>query len=96
MIEIKVSTTLPQLQPTMKKIIKNLKSRLWVSFILLISSNLGFSQAPNFFSYQAVVRDASNELITSQAVGLRVSILQGAVDSSVVLEHRLQKIQAPG
>ncbi len=96
MIEIKVSTTLPQLQPTMKKIIKNLKSRLCVLIILLILSNLGFSQAPNFFSYQAVVRDASNELITSQAVGLRVSILQGAVDSSVVLEHRLQKIQAPG
>ena len=84
MIEIKVSTTLPQLQPTMKKIIKNLKSWLCVSIILLISSNLGFSQAPNFFSYQAVVRDASNELITSQAVGLRVSILQGAVDGSVV------------
>jgi hypothetical protein len=84
MLEIKASTTLPQLQPTMKKEFKNSRSRLFASIILLILGNLGYSQAPNFFSYQAVVRDASNELITSQAVGLRVSILQGAVDGLVV------------
>ena len=51
---------------------------------MLIFSSIANSQAPNNFSYQAVVRDASNQLIVSQAVGLRVSVLQGTVDGAVV------------
>ena len=33
-----------------------------------------FAQAPEKMSYQAVIRNASNTLITNQAVGMRVSI----------------------
>ena len=36
-----------------------------------------FAQAPSKMSYQAVVRDASSVLVTNQAVGMQVSILQG-------------------
>lgn len=84
MLEIKASTTLPQFKSNMKNNTLSASIQLAIIAIFLIASNLVFSQAPNFFSYQAVVRDVSNELITSQAVGLRVSILQGAVDGSVV------------
>jgi len=35
-------------------------------------------------SYQPVVRDAKNALVTSQAVGMQLSILQGSVSGSAV------------
>jgi hypothetical protein len=35
-------------------------------------------------SYQAVIRDAGNALVTSHAVGMRISILQGSVSGTVV------------
>jgi len=38
-----------------------------------------FAQAPEKMSYQAVVRDASNNLTTNQSVGMQISILQGGV-----------------
>jgi len=37
-----------------------------------------FAQSPAKMSYQAVVRDASNALVTTQAVGMQISILQGS------------------
>ena len=51
--------------------------------ILLIAVVSLFAQAPQKFSYQAVLRDAGNNLVTSQAVGIRISILQGGVNGSV-------------
>ena len=43
-----------------------------------------FAQAPEKFSYQAVVRNASNQLVSSATVGVRVSILQGGVNGVLV------------
>jgi hypothetical protein len=43
-----------------------------------------FAQAPEKMSYQAVMRDASNKLVTSQAVGMQISILQGSVSGTAV------------
>jgi uncharacterized protein (TIGR02145 family) len=37
-----------------------------------------FAQSPEKMSYQAVIRDASNQLLTNQMVGMRISILQGS------------------
>ena len=45
--------------------------------ILLTAS--AFAQAPEKMSYQAVIRDAGNTLVTSQAVGMRLQVLQGSV-----------------
>ena len=36
-----------------------------------------FAQSPGKMSYQAVVRDSGDNLVTSQVVGMRISILQG-------------------
>ena len=37
-----------------------------------------FAQAPNKISYQAVIRNNTNALVANQAVGMRISILQGS------------------
>ncbi|MEN8251348.1 MAG: hypothetical protein ABFS32_20630 [Bacteroidota bacterium] len=43
-----------------------------------------FAQSPEKMSYQAVVRDADNNLVTNQSVGMQISILQGAADGRVI------------
>ncbi len=42
------------------------------------------AQAPQKLNYQAVVRNASNAVIQNTTVGVRVSILQGAVNGPEV------------
>ena len=42
------------------------------------------AQAPEKFSYQAVVRNASNVLVTNAPVSVRVSILQGSADGQAL------------
>ncbi|MFN5335452.1 MAG: hypothetical protein ACK5BV_09715 [Bacteroidota bacterium] len=53
-------------------------------FVLSFISVSIFAQAPQRFSYQAVIRDASNNLKTSGNVGVRISILQGSSSGSSV------------
>ena len=45
------------------------------ALLLTLSS---FAQAPEKMSYQAVIRDANNALVTNQQVGMQISILQGS------------------
>jgi len=45
--------------------------------ITIFSVNL-FAQAPQKMSYQAVIRNSSNSLITLSPVGMKISILQGS------------------
>lgn len=54
------------------------------TLLALIFSLGAFAQAPNKFSYQAVVRDASSQLVVSTQVGVKISILQGSVTGSPV------------
>jgi len=50
---------------------------------VLITASV-FAQAPEKMSYQAVIRDAGNTLVTSQAVGMQINILQGSVSGTAV------------
>jgi len=50
---------------------------------LLLAVNL-FSQAPQKLSYQAVVRNATNDLIANSPIGIRVSVLQGSASGNTV------------
>ncbi len=60
----------------MKLKLSNLKKVfLLCSFFYVLNSN---AQAPEKMSYQAVIRNTANALVTNQAVGMRISILQGA------------------
>lgn len=43
-----------------------------------------FAQSPEKMSYQAVVRDGSNNLVSSTAVGMQISILQGSASGTTV------------
>ncbi|HLP54632.1 MAG TPA: tail fiber domain-containing protein [Fluviicola sp.] len=43
-----------------------------------------FAQAPEGFKYQAVVRNTSNNIITNQAVGIRMTIQQGSIGGTTV------------
>ncbi len=46
--------------------------------VVLLIGLISKAQTPEIFNYQAVVRDASGELISSQNVGIRISVLQGS------------------
>jgi len=46
-----------------------------------------FAQAPQKMSYQAVIRNSSNALITSNSIGMRVSILQGSITGTEVYKE---------
>ena len=50
---------------------------------VLLSISL-WAQAPQSFSYQAVVRGANNQLLVNQAIGMKVSILQGSETGTAV------------
>jgi hypothetical protein len=60
----------------MKKIIT-----IWAS--ILFTTTL-FAQSPEKMSYQAVVRDGSNSLVTTSVVGMQISILQGSTSGSTI------------
>ena len=54
----------------------------WVLiFILPLSLS---AQAPEKMSYQSVIRDANNALVTNQSIGMQISILAGSVSGSSV------------
>lgn len=43
-----------------------------------------FAQSPQKMSYQAVIRNISNTLVTNATVGMRISIIQGSATGAVV------------
>ena len=50
-----------------------------------------FAQSPEKMSYQAVIRDADDALLSNQIVGMQISILQGTASGTPVYEE----IQTP-
>ena len=60
-----------------------MKRTLTIFAAVLLTATI-FAQAPEKMSYQAVVRDANNDLVTDTQVGMQISILQGAVDGAPV------------
>jgi hypothetical protein len=57
---------------------KNFLEILALMFIGMILSASLWAQSPEKMSYQAVVRDGSNSLLTLTEVGMRIQILQGS------------------
>ena len=59
-----------------------------ISLIFLFSiATCSFAQAPQKMSYQAVIRNSSGTLVTSNTIGMRISIIQGSVfGASVYVE----------
>jgi len=67
-----------------------------IAAALLMTASV-WAQAPEKMSYQAVVRDAGNALVTSTAVGMQISILQGsATGTPVYVETQTPTTNANG
>ena len=64
----------------MKKIILSVLAIVALSFSV-------WAQSPEAFKYQAVVRDASQNVIPNQAVGMRLTIMQGSTSGTVVYQE---------
>ena len=58
--------------------------KLITMMIMVLAVASLMAQAPEKFSYQAVVRNASNALVTNVQVSVRVSILQGSASGNAV------------
>ena len=61
--------------------------KLLSTFCLVLSALFCFAQSPNKFSYQAVVRDASNNLVASQTVGVKISLLFNTPTGIIVYQE---------
>lgn len=58
------------------------------AFLAAVLLTVGvFAQSPQKMSYQAVVRDINNVLVTNFSVGMRVSILQGSANGTEVYKE---------
>ena len=63
---------------------------------LLLTASV-FAQAPQKMSYQAVIRNSSNALITSAPVGMQISVLQGSsTGTAVYVEMQTPSTNANG
>ncbi len=77
---------------------KTIRKFLLVSaFIVQAGSFKIFAQAPNQFSYQAVIRDANGKIVESKPVNIRISILQGSTTgNSIFLEEHTDSTNPNG
>ena len=65
--------------------------KIFLSFVFtVLFVSLIFSQVPNSFKYQAVVRDATGQLIADKMISLRISILDGSAVGEVVYAEVFQ------
>lgn len=58
--------------------------RLFTLLIAFAFTCPGFSQVPEKMSYQAVIRNSSDELVKSSTIGMQISILQGSESGSPI------------
>jgi hypothetical protein len=58
--------------------------KLIITIATLLLTFTAFAQAPGKMSYQAVVRNASNELVANSNIGMQISILQGSPTGNTV------------
>jgi uncharacterized protein (TIGR02145 family) len=60
-----------------------MKRVLTIVIVIIAMANV-LAQAPQKMSYQAVIRNSSNQLATNQSVGMQISILQGSATGTAV------------
>jgi hypothetical protein len=52
--------------------------------IVLVSFTLSFAQPPQKMSYQAVIRNNNNQLVTNHVMGMKISILHSSISGTAV------------
>ena len=68
----------------MKKNLRFLTAALILVLTSLLISSSILAQSPEKMSFQAIVRDANDQLLSSQSIGIQISILQGTADGTAV------------
>lgn len=58
--------------------------KIFIAAIMLISTLSIWAQVPQLMSYQAVIRNSSNQLIKNTTVGIQISIIRDSVDGEAV------------
>ena len=58
--------------------------RIYTLLALAAFAMTMFAQSPDLMTYQAVLRDAENHLLTNQAVAVQISIMQGTPNGAAV------------
>ena len=61
--------------------------KLIISLTLSIFCLLTFAQTPQSFEYQAVVRDASSNILVNQVVGIQITLKQGSATGASVYQE---------
>jgi uncharacterized protein (TIGR02145 family) len=62
-------------------------NKIYTFILAIVVSATLWAQAPQKFSYQAVVRNANNELVTNKQVGMKISLLQTSETGTAVYEE---------
>ena len=60
-----------------------MKTKIYSILAGLLLTLSVFAQAPQKMSFQAVIRNSSNALVTSTVVGMKISVLQGSPTGTV-------------
>jgi len=60
-----------------------MKNIVTILTAMLLTTTL-WAQSPEKMTYQSAIRNASNQLITNQEIGMQISILQGSADGTAV------------
>ncbi|MDN3492136.1 collagen-like domain-containing protein [Winogradskyella bathintestinalis] len=58
--------------------------KITLLLILVVTSLATWAQSPDKMSYQALVRNTSDQILTNQNVGIQISLLEGATDGNAV------------
>lgn len=75
----------------MKTFTQHTKVFFLAFFACLVFSIQILAQAPHMMSYQAVIRNADNELVVNTQVGVQISILKGSPSGSTVFSESHNK-----
>ena len=58
--------------------------KIYILLPVLLVNIFCLGQTPEKMTFQAVIRDASNTLLTNQNIGMQVSIVQGSVTGNAI------------
>jgi len=53
-------------------------------FLILLQSVITIAQAPQRMAYQSVVRNAANQIVANQSIGVKISIIEGSLTGTTV------------
>ena len=58
--------------------------KIFLLLTLTLVTQITFAQAPQKMSYQSVVRNAANQIVANQSIGVKISIVEGALTGTTV------------